>query len=90
MTDKLDADPGMPDALEVAARAGRNSQEQRQARRPAARRVLAIKDQFDTFDLRTHFGRRRVLCQRPAAGRCVLRQAAARSRRHHSRQGQHG
>src|SRR4051812_48514872 len=56
MTDEADADPKMPDALEVAI-----AQDQQFARTgklvgPLHGVVMAIKDQYDTFDMRTTAG----------------------------------
>jgi len=56
LTDKADADPKMPDALEVAI-----AQDQEFARTgklagPLHGVVMAVKDQYDTFDMRTTAG----------------------------------
>jgi len=56
LTDKTDASAGMPDALEVAA--AQDAQFARTGRLvgPLHGVVLAIKDQYDTFDMRTTSG----------------------------------
>jgi amidase len=56
LTDKADADPAMPDALEIA-----RAQDEYFARTgklvgPLHGVVMAIKDQYDTFDMRTTSG----------------------------------
>src|SRR5688500_9950719 len=56
MTDKLDANPDMPDALEVAKAQDELLQSTGRLAGPLHGVVLAIKDQFDTFDLRTTSG----------------------------------
>lgn len=56
MTDALDADPAMPDALEVAAAQDRVLAETGRLAGPLHGVVMAIKDQYDTFDLRTTSG----------------------------------
>jgi Asp-tRNA(Asn)/Glu-tRNA(Gln) amidotransferase A subunit family amidase len=53
MTDKVDNDPNMPDALEVAAREDAAFAQTGKLVGPLHGVVIAIKDQFDTFDLRT-------------------------------------
>ena len=53
-------------------------------------RVFSIKDQYDTFDMRTTSRRGRVLGQRPAAGRRHGRGSPARGRSDHPRESQHG
>ncbi|HEX4049736.1 MAG TPA: amidase [Steroidobacteraceae bacterium] len=56
MTDSMDDDPRMPDALEIAA--AQDAQLQRTGRLvgPLHGVVMAIKDQYDTFDMRTTSG----------------------------------
>ena len=53
MTDLVDNDPNMPDALEVAARLDAEFARTGKLVGPLHGVVIAIKDQFDTFDLRT-------------------------------------
>ncbi len=56
MTDALDAATGMPDALEVAAVQDRALARTGRLVGPLHGVVMAIKDQYDTFDLRTTSG----------------------------------
>jgi Asp-tRNA(Asn)/Glu-tRNA(Gln) amidotransferase A subunit family amidase len=56
LTDPVDNDPAMPDALEVAARLDAHVARTGQLIGPLHGVVLAIKDQYDTFDLRTTAG----------------------------------
>jgi amidase len=56
LTDTADASPGMPDALEVAAAQDRRFQQTGKLAGPLHGVVLAIKDQYDTFDMRTTSG----------------------------------
>ena len=56
MTDKIDNDPNMPDALEVAAKLDAEFAKTGKLVGPLHGVVIAIKDQFDTFDLRTTSG----------------------------------
>jgi Asp-tRNA(Asn)/Glu-tRNA(Gln) amidotransferase A subunit family amidase len=56
MTDAVDADPGMPDALEVAAAQDQQFAKTGKLVGPLQGMVLAIKDQFDTRDMRTTSG----------------------------------
>jgi len=56
MTDPADADPGMPDALEVAADEDRRFAETGKLVGPLHGVVIAIKDQYDTFDMRSTSG----------------------------------
>ncbi len=56
MTDPVDNDPRMPDALEVAAAQDRHFQRTGALVGPLHGVVMAIKDQFDTFDMRTTSG----------------------------------
>jgi Asp-tRNA(Asn)/Glu-tRNA(Gln) amidotransferase A subunit family amidase len=56
MTDAVDNDPGMPDALEVAAAQDRQFAETGKLVGPLHGVVIAIKDQYDTFDMRTTSG----------------------------------
>lgn len=56
MTDPLDDDPSMPDALEVAAELDRKFAETGKLVGPLHGIPIAIKDQFDTFDMRTTSG----------------------------------
>src|SRR5579883_1416122 len=56
MTDRKDDDPKMPDALEVAAAEDRQFKQTGKLVGPLHGVVMAIKDQYDTFDLRTTSG----------------------------------
>jgi amidase len=56
MTDPLDNDPAMPDALEVAAQLDAHFAKTGKLIGPLHGVVLSIKDQYDTFDLRTTGG----------------------------------
>ncbi len=56
MTDAGDGDPKMPDALEVAAAQDRQFKQTGRLVGPLHGVILAIKDQYDTFDLRTTSG----------------------------------
>jgi amidase len=56
MTDTADDDSKMPDALEVAAAQDRRFQQTGRLVGPLHGVVLAIKDQYDTFDMRTTSG----------------------------------
>jgi amidase len=56
MTDKLDADPALPDALETAAAQDAALKATGKLVGPLHGAVLAIKDQFDTVDMRTTSG----------------------------------
>jgi amidase len=56
MIDLVDNDPRMPDALEVAAAQDRDFERTGRLVGPLHGVVMAIKDQFDTFDMRTTSG----------------------------------
>jgi Asp-tRNA(Asn)/Glu-tRNA(Gln) amidotransferase A subunit family amidase len=56
MTDLEDDDPNMPDALETAAELDAYFAETGKLKGPLHGVVLAIKDQYDTFDMRTTSG----------------------------------
>jgi amidase len=56
MTDPVDDNPNMPDALEVAAAQDRQFQRTGRLVGPLHGVVMAIKDQYDTFDMRTTSG----------------------------------
>lgn len=56
LTDAADSSPNMPDALEVAAAQDRQFARTGRLAGPLAGVVLAIKDQYDTFDMRTTSG----------------------------------
>jgi amidase len=56
LTDRADADPSMPDALEVAAMQDKKLAETGRLAGPLHGVVFSIKDQFDTFDMRTTNG----------------------------------
>lgn len=56
MTDSADNNPGMPDALEVAAAQDRQFRQTGKLAGPLHGVVMAIKDQYDTFDMRTTSG----------------------------------
>jgi amidase len=56
LTDAVDDNPNMPDALEVAAAQDREFERTGRLVGPLDGVVLAIKDQYDTFDMRTTSG----------------------------------
>jgi amidase len=56
MTDAVDNNPNMPDALEVAAAQDRQFARTGKLVGPLHGVVMAIKDQYDTFDMRTTSG----------------------------------
>jgi Asp-tRNA(Asn)/Glu-tRNA(Gln) amidotransferase A subunit family amidase len=56
MTDMDDNNPNMPDALEVAAAQDRQFNQTERLVGPLHGVVMAIKDQYDTFDMRTTSG----------------------------------
>jgi amidase len=56
MTDSVDADPTMPDALEVAAAQDAHFKKTGKLVGPLHGVVMAIKDQYDTADMRTTSG----------------------------------
>ncbi len=56
MTDAVDADPSMPDALEVAAQQDAYLASTGKLIGPLHGVVFSIKDQYDTFDMRTTAG----------------------------------
>jgi amidase len=56
ITDAVDDDPGMPDALEAAAALDESFARTGELVGPLHGVVIAIKDQFDTFDMRTTSG----------------------------------
>ncbi|MFL6577959.1 MAG: amidase family protein, partial [Povalibacter sp.] len=56
ITDAVDTDPAMPDALEMAAELDRKFAETGKLVGPLHGIPIAIKDQFDTFDMRTTSG----------------------------------
>ena len=56
MTDKADGDPNMPDALEVAAKLDEQFAKTGKLVGPLHGVVMAIKDQYDTFDMRSTSG----------------------------------
>jgi amidase len=56
MTDRDDNHPNMPDALEVAAAQDRQFKQTGRLVGPLHGVVMAIKDQYDTFDMRTTSG----------------------------------
>ena len=56
MTDAVDSDPKMTDALEVAAAQDREFRRTGRLVGPLHGVVMAIKDQYDTFDMRTTSG----------------------------------
>src|SRR5690606_32532759 len=51
MTDSADDEPGMPDALEVAAEQDRRLRESGELVGPLHGVIMAVKDQYDTYDL---------------------------------------
>src|SRR5580704_6925797 len=56
LTDRMDDAPNMPDALDVAAAQDRQFKRTGRLVGPLHGVVLAIKDQYDTFDMRTTSG----------------------------------
>jgi Asp-tRNA(Asn)/Glu-tRNA(Gln) amidotransferase A subunit family amidase len=56
MTDRVDANPAMPDALEVAARQDAHFKQTGRLVGPLHGITFAIKDWYDTFDMRTTAG----------------------------------
>jgi Asp-tRNA(Asn)/Glu-tRNA(Gln) amidotransferase A subunit family amidase len=56
MTDAVDNDPNMPDALETAARLDQQFAQTGKLAGPLQGVVMAIKDQYDTADMRTTSG----------------------------------
>ena len=56
MTDAADDDPAMPDALETAAKLDAKFARRHKLAGPLHGVVMAIKDQYDTFDMRTTAG----------------------------------
>lgn len=56
LTDPVDADPLQPDALETAAALDRDFARTGKLKGPLHGVVIAVKDQFDTFDMRTTNG----------------------------------
>jgi Asp-tRNA(Asn)/Glu-tRNA(Gln) amidotransferase A subunit family amidase len=56
LTDKTDGSPAMPDALEVAGAQDRQFAQTGRLAGPLHGVVMAIKDQYDTFDMRTTSG----------------------------------
>jgi Asp-tRNA(Asn)/Glu-tRNA(Gln) amidotransferase A subunit family amidase len=56
MTDLVDNDPNMPDALEVAAEQDRQFAKTGKLVGPLQGVVMSFKDQYDTFDMRTTSG----------------------------------
>jgi amidase len=56
LTDKADADPNMPDAMEVAVAQDREFARTGKLAGPLHGVVMAIKDQYDTVDMRTTSG----------------------------------
>ncbi len=56
LTDPIDASPSMPDALETAAKLDQYLATKHQLIGPLHCVVMAVKDQFDTFDMRTTSG----------------------------------
>ena len=56
MTDAADSNPDMPDALETAARQDREFARTGKLVGPLQGVIMAVKDQYDTFDLRTTDG----------------------------------
>ena len=90
MTDMDDNNPNMPDALEVAAAQDRQFKQTGKLVGPLHGVVMAIKDQYDTFDMRTTSGADAAVRQRSPSRGCHLRQAAAGCRSDHSGQGKPG
>ena len=88
MTDLVDNDPNMPDALEVAAKEDAYFKSTGKLIGPLHGVVFAVKDWYDTFDMRTTAGADAAYANDSAASRRHVRHAPARRRRHHHRQGE--
>ena len=87
MTDKVDADPDMPDALEIAAAQDRRIRRDRASwsgRCTAS--SCAIKDQYDTFDMRTTSGADAFYANDRPPDDATFVEAPARRGRDHSRE----
>jgi len=56
MTDSVDADPAMPDAYDVAAALDKHFADTGEPVGPLHGVVIAVKDQYDTYDMRTTSG----------------------------------
>ena len=83
LTDKVDADPSMPDALEVAAAQDREFASTGKLVGPLHGVVMAIKDQYDTFDMRTTSGADAFYANdRPPEDSTFVRAPARRGRDH--------
>ena len=83
---RLDNDPGMPDALETAAGLDPQFAQTGRLAGPLHGVVLAIKDQYDTFDMRTTSGATRstpttARPRTPPSSRASARRARSSSRR---------
>jgi len=88
-TDTADNNPAMPDALEVARALDEEFARIGALKGPLHGIPFVIKDQFDTFDMRTTAGAAASYANdRPPADSEVVR--GAQSGRHHPRQGQYG
>src|SRR5438046_9058687 len=68
MTHPADADPAMPDALEVAAQQDAYFASTGKLIGPLHGVVFSIKDQYDTFDMRTTAGRDAAYANDPPPG----------------------
>ena len=84
LTDKADADPKMPDALEIAAAQDREFAKTGKLVGPLHGVVMAIKDQYDTFDMRTTSGGDTAYANdRPPEDSTFVRTSASGRRDHH-------
>ena len=90
MTDGADDDPAMPDALEVAAELDATFAATGKLVGPLHGVVIAIKDQYDTFDMRTTSGADAAYANDRPPDDATFVEAPARGRRHHPRESQHG
>jgi amidase len=88
MTDPADADQAMPDALEVAAPQDAYFASTGKLIGALHGVVFAIKDQYDTFDMRTTAGMDAAFANDRPPRDATLRQAPARSRCDHPCQGE--
>ena len=90
MTDAADNNPAMPDALDVAAQQDAYFASTGRLVGPLHGVVLAIKDQYDTFDMRTTAGMDAAYANdRPPRDATFVKRLQRRGRDHH-RQGEPG
>ena len=90
LTDPVDDDPAMPDALEVAAQQDAYFASTGKLIGPLHGVVFAIKDQYDTFDMRTTAGMDAAYANDRPPRDATFRQAPAGSGCDHPRQGEPG